>query len=81
MDRVFFAGEHTCQQFVASVHGAYISGVREAIKIEALQKPPAEEGGGGGANEDKVAEGLVMPAGTTCVLCGESEEKDSIQVR
>lgn len=33
-DRFFFAGEHTDQDHFASVHGAYLSGVREAVKIE-----------------------------------------------
>ncbi|KAG8884733.1 hypothetical protein FRB98_002179 [Tulasnella sp. 332] len=33
-DRFFFAGEHTEPDHFASVHGAYLSGVREAMKIE-----------------------------------------------
>ncbi|KAG8981828.1 hypothetical protein FRB94_009216 [Tulasnella sp. JGI-2019a] len=33
-NRFFFAGEHTEPDYFASVHGAYLSGVREALKIE-----------------------------------------------
>lgn len=33
-NRFFFAGEHTEPDHFASVHGAYLSGVREALKIE-----------------------------------------------
>jgi monoamine oxidase len=36
-NRVFFAGEHTSQQYRGSVHGAYLSGIREADKIISLQ--------------------------------------------
>lgn len=36
-NRVFFAGEHTSRQYRGSVHGAYLSGVREADKIISLQ--------------------------------------------
>nr|CAD7395385.1 unnamed protein product [Timema poppensis] len=31
--RLFFAGEHTTRKYPASVHGAYLSGVREAARI------------------------------------------------
>jgi len=31
--RVFFAGEHTCKNYPATVHGALLSGLREARKI------------------------------------------------
>lgn len=33
--RVFFAGEHTIRQYRSTVHGAYLSGLREANKIMA----------------------------------------------
>ncbi|KAE9419295.1 hypothetical protein Angca_004460, partial [Angiostrongylus cantonensis] len=32
-ERIFFAGEHTCGRYPASVHGAWLSGVREAARI------------------------------------------------
>ncbi|VDN01735.1 unnamed protein product [Thelazia callipaeda] len=32
-DRIFFAGEHTCREQPASLHGAYMSGLREAGHI------------------------------------------------
>lgn len=32
-DKLFFAGEHTEKNYRATVHGAYLSGVREATKI------------------------------------------------
>jgi monoamine oxidase len=35
-NKLFFAGEHTERDYRASVHGAYLSGVREADKIIAL---------------------------------------------
>ena len=35
-DRVFFAGEATNRRYPATVHGAYLSGVREADRIAAL---------------------------------------------
>jgi lysine-specific histone demethylase 1 len=31
--RVFFAGEHTNRQYPSSVHGAFLSGLREAARI------------------------------------------------
>ena len=34
--RLFFAGEHTHEKYRATVHGAYLSGVREANRILAL---------------------------------------------
>jgi monoamine oxidase len=35
--KVFFAGEHTEVDYFSTVHGAYISGLREAKKILNLQ--------------------------------------------
>ncbi len=35
-DRLFFAGEHTIHQYRASVHGAYLTGIREARRIKDL---------------------------------------------
>jgi len=34
--RLFFAGEHTHEKYRATVHGAYLSGIREANRILAL---------------------------------------------
>lgn len=31
--RVFFAGEHTIRNYPATVHGAFLSGLREASRI------------------------------------------------
>ncbi|KAL3313453.1 Lysine-specific histone demethylase 1A [Cichlidogyrus casuarinus] len=31
--RVFFAGEHTCRFYPATVHGAFLSGLRETARI------------------------------------------------
>ena len=31
--RVFFAGEHTSRHYPATVHGAFLSGLREAARI------------------------------------------------
>lgn len=36
-DKLFFAGEHTEIDYFSTVHGAYLSGIREADKIMALQ--------------------------------------------
>ncbi|VDP05882.1 unnamed protein product [Soboliphyme baturini] len=33
LPRVFFAGEHTCREYPATVHGALLSGLREAARI------------------------------------------------
>ena len=33
MPRVFFAGEHTIRNYPATVHGAFLSGMREAGRI------------------------------------------------
>lgn len=44
--RVFFAGEATTRMYPATVHGAYLSGIREANRLHAYDKnefPPAEE--------------------------------------
>ncbi|WP_244191285.1 FAD-dependent oxidoreductase [Klebsiella pneumoniae] len=35
-NRLFFAGEHTSRKYRGTVHGAYLSGVREANKISNL---------------------------------------------
>ena len=35
-NKVFFAGEHTHRSYRGTVHGAYLSGIREADKIAAL---------------------------------------------
>ncbi|MCI4669171.1 MAG: FAD-dependent oxidoreductase [Bacteroidia bacterium] len=32
-NKLFFAGEHTISEFVATVHGAYLSGIREVKKM------------------------------------------------
>lgn len=32
-NKLFFAGEHTSKDYVATVHGAYLSGIREANKL------------------------------------------------
>jgi monoamine oxidase len=32
-DKVFFGGEHTSKDYRGTVHGAYLSGLREAEKI------------------------------------------------
>ncbi|CAH8594262.1 unnamed protein product [Schistosoma margrebowiei] len=31
--RIFFAGEHTCRCYPATVHGAFLSGLREAARV------------------------------------------------
>lgn len=36
-NRLFFAGEHTNKEYFSTVHGAYLSGIREADKIIKLQ--------------------------------------------
>ncbi|XP_066253757.1 lysine-specific histone demethylase 1A [Euwallacea similis] len=47
--RVFFAGEHTIRNYPATVHGAYLSGLREASRIadqiigNPCQPQPADE--------------------------------------
>uniref|UniRef100_A0A0R3RSK8 Amino_oxidase domain-containing protein n=1 Tax=Elaeophora elaphi TaxID=1147741 RepID=A0A0R3RSK8_9BILA len=35
-NRIFFAGEHTCQEHPGTIHGAYLSGLREAGRIADL---------------------------------------------
>eukprot|EP00510_Aplanochytrium_minuta_P008699 CAMPEP_0184048998 /NCGR_PEP_ID=MMETSP0956-20121227/3148_1 /TAXON_ID=627963 /ORGANISM="Aplanochytrium sp, Strain PBS07" /LENGTH=123 /DNA_ID=CAMNT_0026341205 /DNA_START=181 /DNA_END=552 /DNA_ORIENTATION=- len=37
-DRLFFAGEHTIRHYFQTVHGAYLSGRREASRIVSLFK-------------------------------------------
>ncbi len=36
-DRVFFAGEHTHRAYPSTVHGAYLSGVREAERVTRIK--------------------------------------------
>ncbi|KAG8989345.1 hypothetical protein FRB90_002289 [Tulasnella sp. 427] len=42
-NRLFFAGEHTSQDHFASVHGAYLSGVTQGVKMDVALKASAEE--------------------------------------
>ncbi len=35
-NRLFFAGEATCANYLATTHGAYLSGIREADRIKSL---------------------------------------------
>ena len=35
-NRLFFAGEATCPKYFATTHGAYLSGIREAERINKL---------------------------------------------
>ncbi len=37
LNRLFFAGEHTHRDYRGTVHGAYLSGIREADKISVLR--------------------------------------------
>eukprot|EP00051_Salpingoeca_urceolata_P018212 m.254378 g.254378 ORF g.254378 m.254378 type:complete len:1039 (-) comp19145_c0_seq5:59-3175(-) len=38
-ERVFFAGEHTCRNYPATVHGALLSGLREAGRVFSVFPP------------------------------------------
>ncbi|CAK5010216.1 unnamed protein product [Meloidogyne enterolobii] len=44
--RVFFAGEHTIKQYPSSVHGAFLSGLREAGRIADIFIGPLSPLGG-----------------------------------
>ena len=45
MPRVFFAGEHSIRNYPATVHGALLSGLREAGRIaDQFVGPPTEMG-------------------------------------
>lgn len=52
--RLFFAGEHTIRNYPATVHGAFLSGLREASRIadqligSPCQPPPANGANGNG---------------------------------
>jgi len=35
-NQVFFAGEHTEKDYFSTVHGAYLSGIREAVRISKI---------------------------------------------
>jgi hypothetical protein len=39
--RIFFAGEHTHGDFSGTMHGAYLSGVREGERIKGLYRAQA----------------------------------------
>ncbi|MDJ0842218.1 MAG: FAD-dependent oxidoreductase [Acidobacteriota bacterium] len=45
-DKVFFAGEATHAKYPATVHGAYLSGIREADRIADLVLEPAKRASG-----------------------------------
>lgn len=38
-ERLFFAGEHTIRDYPATVHGAMLSGLREAERVVSLFEP------------------------------------------
>jgi hypothetical protein len=52
--RVFFAGEHTIRNYPATVHGALLSGLREAGRVadQYLGCPYAPPAGAGGVTGD-----------------------------
>jgi lysine-specific histone demethylase 1 len=59
--RLFFAGEHTIRNYPATVHGAFLSGLREGAHIadEFLGTPYAP------AQQPAAANARVVPTGTT----------------
>jgi lysine-specific histone demethylase 1 len=54
-DRVFFAGEATTHKWPATMHGAFLSGLREAARVKRALL------GGGGAGEDAAGGGELSP--------------------
>ena len=83
-NRLFFAGEVTEVRYPATVHGAYLSGIREALRIEAVDKQysPLEQIGNGLLPEYVICKegySLVLKFDSSSAACVNDSSKTDFQ--
>ncbi|CAM9213742.1 unnamed protein product [Discosporangium mesarthrocarpum] len=63
-DWLRFAGEATNRRYPASVHGAYLTGIREARLLQSRFNPPVKQ-----EFDAKADRGVSAPPGIVCAMC------------
>lgn len=75
--RVFFAGEATTKKYPATMHGAYISGLREAANVAATLTRHADLAARKGKQQRKAAQDAVSEAATAAAAAAAAAEEEA----